>query len=127
MAIGLDIYTRICVEILQPELDRIQEKYPNLFSVSENRSYPAYIMYSADIIIDDKDLLLIEDRLDRHHMESKISIANEFGMMNPKSWFMIAVNDKSFPEINTTEMANLMRQELGADNIIVLFEGETLI
>ena len=127
MAIDLDIYTRICVEILQPELDRIQEKYPNLFSVSENRSYPAYIMYSADIIIDDKDLLLIEDRLDRHHMESKISIANEFGMMNPKSWFMIAVNDKSFPEINTTEMANLMRQELGADNIIVLFEGETLI
>jgi hypothetical protein len=127
MAIGLDIYTRICVEILQPELDRIQEKYPNLFSVSENRSYPAYIMYSADIIIDDKDLLLIEDRLDRHHMESKISIANEFGMMNPKSWFMIAVNDKSFPEINTTEMANLMRQELGTDNIIVLFEGETLI
>ncbi len=127
MAIDLDIYTRICVDILQPELDRIKEKYPNLFSVSENRSYPAYIMYSADIIIDDKDLLLIEDRLDRHHMESKISIANEFGMMNPKSWFMIAVNDKSFPEINTTEMANLMRQELGTDNIIVLFEGETLI
>ena len=81
----------------------------------------------ADLIVDAKDLLLIEDRLDRHHMESKISIANEFGMMNPKSWFMIAVNDKSFPEINTTEMANLMRQELGADNIIVLFEGETLI
>ena len=127
MAIDLNVYTRICVDILQPELDRIQEKYPNLFSVSENRSYPAYIMYSADIIIDDKDLLLIEDRLDRHHMESKISIANEFGMMNPKSWFMIAVNDKSFPEINTTEMANLMRQELGTDNIIVLFEGETLI
>ena len=39
MAIGLDIYTRICVEILQPELDRIQAKYPNLFSVSENRSH----------------------------------------------------------------------------------------
>ena len=127
MAIDLNVYTRICVDILQPELDRIQAKYPNLFSVSENRSYPAYIMYSADIIIDDKDLLLIEDRLDRHHMESKISIANEFGMMNPKSWFMISVNDKSFPEINTTEMANLMRQELGTDNIIVLFEGETLI
>ena len=127
MAINLSCYTKIDVAMLQPELDRIQAKYPNLFSVSENRSYPAYIMYSADIIIDDKDLLLIEDRLDRHHMESKISIANEFGMMNPKSWFMIAVNDKSFPEINTTEMANLMRQELGTDNIIVLFEGETLI
>ena len=127
MAIDLNVYTRICVDILQPELDRIQAKYPNLFSVSENRSHSAYIMYSAHMIIDEKDLLLIEDRRERYSMETKPLIANEFGMMNPKSWFMIAVNDKSFPEINTTEMANLMRQELGADNIIVLFEGETLI
>ena len=107
--------------MLQPELDRIQAKYPNLFSVCETRCY------SAHMIIDEKDLLLIEDRRERYSMETKLLIANEFGMMNPKSWFMIAVNDKSFPEINTTEMANLMRQELGADNIIVLFEGETLI
>ena len=127
MAINLDVYTRICIDILQPELDRIRAKYPNLFSLSENRTYSAYIMYSAHMIIDKKDLLLIKDRSDRHHMETNISIANEFGMMNPKSRFMIAVNDKTFPEINTTEMADLMRQELGADNIIVLFEGETLI
>ena len=127
MAIDLDIYTRICVDILQPELDRIKEKYPNLFSVSENRSHSAYIMYSAHMIIDEKDLLLIEDRGERYSMETNILIANEFGMMNPKSWFTIAVNDKSFPEINTTEMANLMRQELSADNIIVLHNGDTLI
>ena len=48
-------------------------------------------------------------------------------MMNHKSWFTIEVNDKSFPEINTTEIANLMRQELGTDNIIVLHNGDTLI
>jgi hypothetical protein len=86
-------------------------------------------MYSAHIlIVDNKNLLLIEDRVDAISIwRQGISIANEFGMMNPKSWFMIAVNDKSFPEINTTEMANLMRQELSADNIIVLHNGETLI
>ena len=127
MAINLTCYTKIDVAMLQPELNRIQAKYPNLFSCSSNRSHPAYIMYSDDLIVDAKDILLIEDRVTRYDMETNISIANEFGMMNPKSWFMIAVNDKSFPEINTTEMANLMRQELGADNIIVLFEGETLI
>ena len=127
MAINLTCYTKIDVAMLQPELNRIQAKYPNLFSCSSNRSHPAYIMYSADLIVDAKDLLLIEDRGERYSMETRLLIANEFGMMNPKSWFTIAVNDKSFPEINTTEMANLMRQELGADNIIVLFEGETLI
>ena len=127
MAINLTCYTKIDVAMLQPELNRIQAKYPNLFSCSSNRSHPAYIMYSADLIVDAKDLLLIEDRGERYSMETRLLIANEFGMMNPKSWFTIAVNDKSFPEINTTEMANLMRQELSADNIIVLFEGETLI
>ena len=127
MAINLTCYTKIDVAMLQPELNRIQAKYPNLFSCSSNRSHPAYIMYSADLIVDAKDLLLIEDRGERYSMETNILIANEFGMMNPKSWFTIAVNDKSFPEINTTEMANLMRQELSADNIIVLHNGDTLI
>ena len=39
MAINLSCYTKIDVAMLQPELDRIQAKYPNLFSVSENRSH----------------------------------------------------------------------------------------
>jgi hypothetical protein len=127
MAIDLIIYTKIDTDILQLELDRIQAKYPNLFSVCETRCYPAYIMYPARFIADEESLLLIEDRSERYHMEARRLIADEFGMMNPKSDFMVSLNDKSFSEINTTEMADLMRKELGADNIIVLHSGDTLI
>ena len=126
MSIDLIVYTRIEVVVLQAELERIQSKYPRFFNYASNRK-PAYIMYPPILIVDAKSLSLIEDRGERYRMETRLLIANEFGMMNPKSWFILAVNDKSFPEINTTEMANLMRQELSADNIIVLHNGDTLI
>lgn len=96
MAIDLIIYTKIDTDILQLELDRIQAKYPNLFSVCETRCYPAYIMYPARFIADEESLLLIEDRSERYHMEARRLIADEFGMMNPKSDFMVSLNDKSF-------------------------------
>ena len=51
-------------------------------------------------------------------------ISNEFGL-DPESFFYIDVNNKAL-EISTDEMAYMVRDELGKENVIVLLNGEDL-
>ncbi|UPK82664.1 hypothetical protein LW139_08230 [Proteus vulgaris] len=84
-------------------------------------------MYAANEVLVHEQLNFIEDRVEKYKKETDLLIAEEFGLEEPKSYFMISVNDKFFPELNTSEVANMLKNELGEENIIVLLNGENPI
>lgn len=120
MAIDITCYTKFDVESLQSKLDAIKLDYDYLFCHS-------YVMYAAHEVLTREQLISIEDRYERYRKETDLLIAEKFGMKDVRSYFMIDVNDKLLPGLNTSEMADLFRGELGFDNIIVLLNGESLI
>lgn len=81
----------------------------------------------ANEVLVHEQLNFIEDRVEKYKKETDLLIAEEFGLEEPKSYFMISVNDKFFPELNTSEVANMLKNELGEENIIVLLNGENPI
>ncbi|OAT76293.1 hypothetical protein A9B99_22775 [Mangrovibacter phragmitis] len=87
----------------------------------------SYLMFDPHTILSRQQIELIDDRVEKYNQETKLLIAEEFGLKDPKSYFLIVVNDKSFPELNTSEIADVFRQELGEGNIVVLLNGEDLI
>ncbi|WP_392558253.1 hypothetical protein [Orbus mooreae] len=120
MAIDITCYTKLDGNLLQSKLNVIKSNYNYIFDHS-------YLIYTADEVLTRQQLELIVDPLEKYQKESDLLICEEFDFKDPKSYFLISVNDKSFPELNTSEMADLLRKELGRENIIVLLDGETLI
>ncbi|QHA87159.1 hypothetical protein [Serratia rhizosphaerae] len=120
MSIDIACYTSISIDELRERLSVVRAKYDHLFD-------GPYLMFDPHIILNRQQLALIDDRVEKYNQETKLLIAEEFGLKEPKSYFFIAVNDKSFPELNTSEIADVFRQELGEGNIIVLLNGEDLI
>lgn len=101
MAINLTCYSKYSVTDLQGQLDELPGKYSDIFP-------DHYVLYKA-----------------REPDEIQKEISNEFGL-DPASFFRIALVDKSL-QVSTSNIADILRNELGTDSIIVLFEGETLI
>ncbi|OCG78412.1 hypothetical protein A9G42_03080 [Gilliamella sp. Nev6-6] len=120
MAIDITCYTKLDKEFLNKKINKIKTKYNNIFDRS-------YVIYLALPVLEREQLELISDEQKRYSQESKLLIAEEFGLKGARSYFMVSVNDKSFPEMNTSEIADLLRSELGNENIIVLLNGEELI
>lgn len=84
-------------------------------------------MYDAEEVLTRQLLGLLCDPVEKYKRETDLLVAEEFGLTNAKSYFMVAINDKSFLEMNTSEMADLLREELGKEKIIVLLNNEILI
>lgn len=101
MSISIRCYTKFSVSELQPQLDRILSSNPKVFPQH-------YILYKARTL----------GPFDKE-------ISNEYGL-DSESYFMVAVNNKAL-EISTDEMADMIRKELGTENVIVLLNGEDLI
>lgn len=101
MSISIRCYTKFSVSELQPQLDRLLSSNPKVFPQH-------YILYKARTL----------GPFDKE-------ISNEFGL-DPESYFYIDVNNKKL-EISTDEMADMVRNELGKENVIVLLNGEDLI
>lgn len=120
MAIDIMCYTKLDTELLNKIINKIRLKYNSIFDES-------YIIYSASPVLNREQLDLIRDEQEKYSKESKLLISEEFGLEGARASFMVSVNDKSFPELNTSEMAELLRDELGKENIIVLLNGEELI
>lgn len=120
MSIDIVCYTSISIDVLEKRLDMMRETFAYLFD-------GPYFMFEPHMILSYRELELINDCVEKYNQETKLLIAEEFGLKEPKSYFLISVNDKSFHELNTAEIADLFRQELGASNVIVLLNGEELI
>ncbi|WP_241649082.1 hypothetical protein [Rosenbergiella collisarenosi] len=120
MSIDIACYTSINIDELKERLDVVRAKYDYLFD-------GPYLMFEPRIILSRQQLELIDDRVEKYNQETKLLTGEEFGLKEPKSHFLIVVNDKSLPELNTSEIAGVFRQELGEENIIVLLNGEDLI
>ena len=120
MSIDITCYTSINVGELNERLNVVRGKYDHLFN-------GPYLMFDPHIILSCQGLELIDDRVEKYNQETKLLIAEEFGLNKPRSYFLITVNDKSFPELNTSEIADVLRKELGEENIIVLLNSEDLI
>ncbi|WP_145476467.1 hypothetical protein [Yersinia similis] len=101
MSIDLTFFTKLVASDLQSKLDFLQDKYPEIFPYH-------YVIYKARIV----------DKVG-------IEISNEFGL-NPQSSFRMHVTNKLLV-ISTDEIADLVRKELGKENVIVLLNGEDLI
>jgi hypothetical protein len=101
MAINLRCYTKLSTCVLQSKLDQVLCQHQNVFSQH-------YILYKARPLgIFDKE------------------ISNEFGL-DPESYFYISVNNKAL-EIPIIKVVNIIKEELGEDNVIILLDGEDLI
>lgn len=120
MSIDIACYTSIHIDVLKEKLGMVKERFACLFD-------GPYLMFEPHTILSRQQLELIDDYVEQYNQETKLLIAEEFGLKEPKSYFLIAVNDKSFPALNTSEIADVLRQELGEGNIIVLLNGEELI
>ncbi|MBW5824385.1 hypothetical protein H0I68_04810 [Yersinia kristensenii] len=120
MSIDITCYTSVNIDELKEKLDEVKVKYDHLFD-------GPYLMFEPHIILNHQQLELIDDRVEKYNQETKLLIAEEFGLKEPNSYFLITVNDKSFPELNTSEIADVIRLELGEENVIVLLNGEDLI
>lgn len=101
MSIGITCFTNYNIKELQEKLDSFSVKYPEIF--------PEKYYLSKAILPDSVDT----------------EISNEFGLM-PKSYLYISVNDKSL-SISTDDIATLVKNELGKNNVVVLLNGEDLI
>ncbi|MEQ9917258.1 hypothetical protein ABRQ01_11345 [Pectobacterium aroidearum] len=101
MSIGLTCFTKLAFTDLQHKLNEFATRYPDVFPAH-------YYLSNAGI---------------PHPIQKEVS--NEFGF-DPISYCYISVNNKSL-KISTDEMANMIRNELGAENVIVLLNGEDLI
>ena len=65
---------------------------------------------------------------EKYSNESALLIGEEYGIKNPKSEFGVHVIDKEFKSgLYTTDIADLLRVQLGEKNIVVLFNGDTPI
>lgn len=120
MSIDIACYTSISTGELKERLGVVREKFAHLFD-------GPYLMFEPHTILSRQQLELIDDCVEKYNQETKLLITEEFGLKEPKSYFLIAVNDKSFSELNTSEIADVLRKELGEGNIIVLLNGEDLI
>ncbi|WP_023639617.1 hypothetical protein [Dickeya zeae] len=120
MAIDIMCYTSISIDVLKEKLDMVKISTGHLFDGS-------YLIFEPHIILNSQQLELIDNRIEKYNQETKLLIAEEHGLKEPRSYFTVAVNDKSLSEMNTSGIADLFRRELGGDNIIVLLNGEVLI
>ncbi|MCA6917450.1 hypothetical protein R9X49_07765 [Pectobacterium carotovorum] len=120
MSIDITCYTSISIDELKERLDMVRKATGHLFDGS-------YLMFDPHVILSRQQLELIDDRIEKYNQETKLLVAEEFGLKEPKSYFLVAVNDKSFSELNTSEIADVFRRELGEKNVIVLLNGEDLI
>lgn len=120
MSIDIMCYTSINIDELKERLNVMREKHVHLFD-------GPYLMFDPQAILSGQQLELINDHVEKYNQETKLLIAEEFGLNEPRSYFLITVNDKSFPELNTSEIADMFRRELGEGNIIVLLNSEDLI
>jgi hypothetical protein len=101
MSIDIRCYTKLTVPDLQAKLDQFLLRNPDIFPEH-------YLLYNA------RNLELFDKE-----------ISNEFGL-DPKSYFRMHVINKTF-EISTDKMADMIRNALGKENVIVLLNGEDLI
>lgn len=101
MSIDLRCYTKLPVPELQAKLDIFRSRNPHVFPEH-------YILYKANPL---------------GPFDNEIS--NEFGL-DPESFFRLHVNDKKL-KVSTNHMADMIRNEFGKENVIVLLNGEELI
>ncbi|WP_071852573.1 hypothetical protein [Duffyella gerundensis] len=101
MSIHISCYTTYNISELQEKLNFFAAKYPCVF--------PAQYYLSSGFI--------------PHPIQREV--ASYCGLV-PCSYFVITVNNKAL-DISTDEMADMVREALGADNVIALLNGEDLI
>lgn len=117
MAIDIMCYTKLDTNLMNSKIDYIKSKYNNIFNES-------YVIYKAHPVLNRQELSLLKSESEKYQKETKLLIAEEFGLEGARSYFMISVNDKSFPVYGTSDIANILRKELGNENIIILHNGE---
>lgn len=119
MSIDIRCYCTMESGDLKIKLDCLREKYNHIFN-------DLYYIFEPEMVLTHQNIDVIDDRIKKYNSESTILLAEEFGMMNPKSCFSIRVRDKTFSVMDTPELADLLRKEL-EDIILILLNYETVL
>ena len=119
MSINIRCYSAMDIGDLRTKLDCLMQKYSYIFN-------DVYHIFEPETFLSHQDINAIDDRVEKYNSESTLLIAEEFGVMNPKSCFSIRVMDKTFSVLDTPELADLLRKELD-DGILILLNCETPI
>lgn len=119
MSIDIRCYSTMELDDLKIKLKYISQKYNHIFN-------DVYFIFEPKVVPTRQEIDAIYDRAIKYNSESTLLIAEEFGMMNPKSYFSIRVMDKTFSILDTPELAELLRKELG-DTTLILLNCETVI
>lgn len=101
MSIDIRCDTKLTTFDLQAKLEQFLLKNPDIFSEH-------YLLYNA------RNLELFDNE-----------VSHEYGV-DPKSYLRIHVINKVF-EISTDKISDMISNELGKENVIVLLNGEDLI
>ncbi|MBZ4073649.1 hypothetical protein JYG52_21535 [Escherichia fergusonii] len=116
MSIDIRCYCTTELSDLKIKLDCLRRKYNYIFN-------DVYYMFEPEMVLSHQDIDIIDDCIKKYNSESTILLAEEFGMMNPKSCFSIRVRDKTFSVMDTPELADLLRKEL-EDSVLILLNYE---
>lgn len=119
MSIDIRCYSTMGLDALKIKIKHVLQKYSHIFN-------DVYFIFEPKGVLTKQEIDAIDDRIIRYNAESMLLIAKEFGLSNPKSCFSIRVMDKSFLILDTPELADLLRKELG-DTTLILLNCETVI
>lgn len=120
MSIDISCYVKI------PEIET-QEILDKFLNNNIHILQGFYKFSDVSKIYEKNQLENISDRVERYLEETNILIAEEFGFNDARSIFIICVLDKTFSGINIAELIAMLKNTFGEENILALFEGETVL
>lgn len=116
MSIGLTCYTKLDVNETDKCIQLLEDKFPDIFPEK-------YSLHKGRAILPVSDDM---GPITKESNSIKFEIAEGFNFKNPKSIFYIHAVDTTL-EVGTREVADMIREVIGANNVLVLFENETRI
>jgi hypothetical protein len=103
--VHLTCFSNTDVKKLHKTLEIFQYKHSDLFP----KKFPFYGIWPVDEI-------------------RRREISAEFGFNNPVSWFMISLkNNDGESEVTEIDLANMLRDELGDENILILYDNNKVV
>lgn len=120
MAINISFYVN---ESLSETQGKIDEFINN--NLSDIKGY--YIFHNTETLYDEANITEIKDISQQYYQETIFLRAKEYGFLTARCWFVVEVKDKEFQGFSVAELVGKLKETFGENNLLVLFEGDTIL
>ena len=86
-----------------------------------------YKFYHVSKVYDRNELLNVQDKNERYHLESTLMIAEEHNFSLARSSFLIGVLDKSFSGVGLSHFVNMIKEKFSENSILILHNFDTVM